>query len=193
MLATPLTLSEFFDDQPDREDLLSALDEGKHKKLQAVIKTTPGFSRDLIGNSISEAFKKMLDVNLLEIFFGAWGKLSELQAYLDRYRHPPNEISLVPLGEHTISSTHHPSLEILIKQKRIAELTFDVLLKLKLESFVLKIQDGCIHEIASGTYTGAGIVKYGEQKLVEKKSSTHRLPGNMALKECFEIPKLIAD
>ena len=191
MSAIPLTLGEFFEEPSGKALLTKSLEPEKQNTLRAVLKGTPDLTWDSVGEEIGDAYRKLLDIDVFDIFCGAWAKVKELQTYLDKEKHPPGEVSLVPLAEHTIRSTHNPHIDILLGEKRLFKLAFDVLLKFKLSAFVLKIQDGCIHEIRAGSFIGVGIIKCGGQKLVEKKSHTHKLPGNLALKECFKIPKLI--
>jgi hypothetical protein len=191
MATIPLTIGEFFEENLDKDVLAKTLEPEKQTKLSVALKGTPELSWDSVAEEIEGAYRNLFDIDMLKIFCGGWAKLKKLQEYLDKEKHPPEEASLLTLAEHTISSKHHPHIDIMLGEKRLFELAFEVLLKFKLMSFVLKIQDGCIHEIKAGSFIGAGIVKCGGQKLVEKKSGEHKLPGSVAFKECFKIPKLM--
>ena len=190
MSSIPLTIDEIFEMPSDEEVLSKSLDQGRQKELKAALKGIPEFSVDMVREEVGVAYRKLLDIDIFDIFSGAWLKLKELQTYLDKTKHPPEEVSLVPLAEHTIRSEHHPQIEILIGEKQLFNITFDVLLEFKLTSFVLKIKDGCIHEIKTGSFKCAGIIKCGGEKLVEKKSSKYKLPASIAFNECFKIPCL---
>ncbi len=188
MSTIPLTIGDFFEGHPSSEVLSKAVEPEKQQKIRAILKETPDLSWDSIGKEFGSAYRSILDINIFDVFCGGWAKVKELQAFADQRKHPPEEISLVPLSEHKISSKHQPRIEILFGGKKLFELKFEVLLKLKLEFFILKIQGGCIHEISAGSFTIAGMIKCGGQRLVEKKSPTYKLPANRALKECFKIP-----
>jgi hypothetical protein len=190
MTTIPLTIGEFFDEQSDENIVSKTLNPDQKKKLHAVLKDVPNLSLDHVGEEFKDAYKRILDVNMLEIICGAWAKLKELQTYLDQKKHPPGEVSIVPMAEHKIRSKHQPLIEILFGEKKLFELNFEVLMKLKLESFVLKIQDGCIHEIKAGSFIVAGMIKCGNQKIVEKKSRKYNLPSGIVFKECFKIPPI---
>ena len=60
----------------------------------------------------------------------------------------------MPLAEHTAKSEHHPYVEILLKEQPVGQIVFDLEFSLALEGFVLKIQDGTIREIHTGSGKG---------------------------------------
>ena len=190
MTTIPFTVGEFFNKGSDTDQALKTLNPDQKKQLQAVVKDLPNFSVDQVKGEFKDAYDRILDVNMFDIMCGAWAKLKSLQAYRNQKKHPPGEISIVPMGEHKIRSKHRPSIEILFGEKRIFELQIEVLLKLKLKSFILKIQDGCIHEIKAGSFMIAGMIKCGQQKIIEKKSPEYDLPRSIVLKECFKIPRI---
>jgi hypothetical protein len=191
MSATPLTIGEFFGENLDEDVVIKSLEPEKQDKLGVAVKGIPELTWKAVSNEVGDAYRSLFKIDMLDIFCGAWGKLKELQEYRDRDKHPPGEVALLPLAEHTISSRHEPKIDILLGEKRLFEIPIEVILKFKLKSFVLKIQDGCIHEVKSGAFAGAGIIKCGGQKLVEKKSGDLKLPGNMTLKQGFQIPRLM--
>ena len=190
MSAVPLTIGEFFGDNLNEESLVKSLESEKRDQLDVAVKGIPELTWQGVADEVGDAYRNLFQIDVLDIFCSAWAKLKELQEFLDKEKHPPGEVSLVPLAEHTISSTHQPHIDILLGEKRLFEIPFEVLLKFKLKSFVLKIQDGCIHEVKSGAFAGVGVIKCSGQKLIEKKSGNLKLPGSVNLRKCFQIPGL---
>ncbi len=138
-------------------------------------------------HNIRERFEPLLDVGLPDILAGAWNKYRLLLKYLDKEKYPPEEVILVPLVDHTIQSEHHPHLELLIDEKSIGKIEFQITLSLTLEGFTLKIQDGKIKEILTGTCKGEGTIKCENAVLVERELAPIRLPGSIDLGEGLPI------
>lgn len=183
---TPLTLFEFFKVRSCGDIVSQALKSADQNELKGI----PGFGWNLVKNKLGDAFREMLDIKMVDIFCHAFILLPELQDWLDRDQYPPGKIFHKELANITIRSEHHPKLEILLKQQRVAELTFDVELKLKLNGFVLKIQDGRIREIATGTCQGVGTIACRGQELASETTPKYQLPGNMVLEPGIQIPRL---
>ncbi|MBI4468835.1 MAG: hypothetical protein HY650_05870 [Acidobacteria bacterium] len=121
---------------------------------------------------------------------GAWNKYRPLLKYADRSKYPPEEVALVPLAEHTISSEHHPYVEIMWGEQSLGKLEFGIELEITLEGIVLKNQDGKIKEIKTGTCKVKGTVKYADLVILEKDSEEISLPGPIDLGEGVAIKPL---
>ena len=119
----------------------------------------------------------LLNIRLSEIMIGAWKKYSLLLKYCDPTRYGPDETFLVPLAEHTISSTHKPYIEIHVNEEPVTKIHFPIMLSLVLEGFVLKVQGGKIKEIQTGTCRGKGEIQCEGVTIREKQTDTCTLPG----------------
>lgn len=126
--------------------------------------------------TIDQALHQLLSLPLSQIIAGGWNQYRTLIQYRDRKKHPAEEVALVPLGEHTISSTHQPQIEIYLNDQRIGSLDFQITLALDLEAAILKIQDGKIWEVEVGSCRGGGTLKFGPAVLFERKTGKVRLP-----------------
>jgi hypothetical protein len=60
-------------------------------------------------------------------------------------------VSYVELSEHNITSEHHPSIDTKIGNVPVQRIEFTIGLSFRLKDFVLKIQNGMINEIQTGT------------------------------------------
>lgn len=182
-----MNLAQLFrDDGPGlsagRQDMIT----GAREHVTAQLENAPtlkGFE-----SGFDDAISEMLDIDVADIFIGAWTKLSELREYRDEARHPPDETALVPLLGHTVRSRHQPTIRIFSGQVEIAKLRFDVEVKFVVSAATLKIRKGRIMEIASGEYTMSGQVALAGKTLLEKTSRPYKIPGRVTLGEGVEIP-----
>lgn len=129
----------------------------------------------------------ILDIGILDIMVMAWNKYRILLKYADREKYPPDETFLVPLAEHTIKSEHCPSIEILINGNPIGKINFNITVSLMVEGIILKIQDGKIKEITTGTCKGKGTVMCENIVILEKQTESISLPGSIDLGEGIPI------
>ncbi|HSM40470.1 MAG TPA: hypothetical protein VK862_06940, partial [Afifellaceae bacterium] len=136
----------------------AAIERGEFPDIRARVNELPEISWPAASGAIADALKDALDVTLADVLKGAWAKANELDAALKR---PAGETTLVPLAEHTVKSVHHPEVEVVARhpvaggapaqESVIATLVFDAEFVLTLEGVVLKVRDGAIADITSGT------------------------------------------
>ncbi len=138
---------------------------------------------------VGEQIGKLSDIGLDDILLRAWAKYRHLRQYRDAEKYPPDETILVPLAEHSVTSTHKPYVEILVGERRVGRITFEIQLKLDLEGVVLKVRDGKIWEVKSGRCRGEGRITVGAATLIEKETPLIDLPGVIKVPKGFEIPE----
>jgi hypothetical protein len=185
MYPMPLTLAEFFKARSGADIVSRALKSQQRTKLKGI----PGLGWELVKRKFEDAFEKMLGVKMVDILRDTLILVPELQVYHNRNTYHPAKAFHKTLAELTIRSEHHPKLEILLEQKRIAKLTFDVDLELKLEGFVLKIEDGRIREIATGTCQGVITIACRGHELASEPTPKYQLPGKIVLDAGIQLPR----
>ena len=137
--------------------------------------------------TIASKIDALLGVRLSDIMIGAWKKLGILIKYSDPEKYGPEETFLIPLAEHTITSSHKPYIIVIINGLPAKQINFSITLSLILKGFVLKVQDGKIKEIQTGTCQGKGVIKCEEVTIMEKQTDTCRLPGVIHLGDGIPI------
>lgn len=191
MNTVPLTLSQFFslEDKELSPDRLSAIESGEQVSALKglVLKQTKGVGWGVIKEEIFKKLGDLLEISIPDILVAAWNKYEILLKYLDREKYPPNESFLVPLAEHCITSEHHPFVEILVNDQPVGKIGFDINVTLTLEGIILKIQDGKIKEIFTSTCKGKGTISYDHKVILEKKTESVPLPGNIDLGQGIPI------
>jgi len=191
MLTTATSLLELFraDDQGATAHQ-QGLIEKTHEGLTAKISGIPDISVAAVEEELGDAFDEILDVGIADILSGAWVKLKELQEYRDKERHPPGEISMVPLHRHALLSRHHPTISLYSGDTKIAEFKFDIEAKFEVRAAMLKIRDSLIIEIISGEYQMSGLISLAGEVLVKKATQPYKIPGHFSLGSGIEIPAL---
>jgi hypothetical protein len=133
--------------------------------------------RELIAKKSAE----ILDLNVIDVLLDAWKKYMQIEQYADKSKCEPKETILCPLAEHTVTSEHHPYLEILLKERPVGRIVFDLDFSLTLEGFVLKIEDGAIREIQTGSGKGEGSLSLANTVLLKRELRPVRFPGHIHL------------
>jgi hypothetical protein len=151
-------------------------------------------ARDVKGVGWPVAFSELvnkigdvLDVQLSDVLAAAWKKCREIRKYADSTAYPPGETFLVPLAEHTVTSVHHPRIEILVDDHPVATVDLEIEAAIALEGVILRISDARIRGVATGSCTGSGAITCEGFLLLEKKTEPFRLPGTIDLGEGIPI------
>lgn len=153
----------------------------------SIAKEIKGLRWNYAREEIMEKIGDLMDVSLVGVMGAAWKKYEALLKYADSEKYPPDEMILAPLAEHTLTSEHHPYLEILINDQSVVKIEFTITLALSLDGFVLKIQDTKIKGIQVGSIEGNGTITMGETVLVEKGFDAISIPGSIDLGEGIPI------
>jgi hypothetical protein len=126
----------------------------------------------------------LFDVSLPDILVSSWKKVIDLQKLLDESRKSPGETMYLELAQHTISTEHHPSIEIRIKNIPLPKrIEFVVQLTLTLKGFVLTIQGGKVTEVRTGSCEGKGTIAFERLTIAEKKLEPIVFPGVIPIRE----------
>ena len=153
---------------------------------------TPGTIWNAVEGQVGEAVANALAIPLTSIFAGAWNRYKPLWEYCDPKRHPPEESNQVPLAPHTIDSKHRPFIEIVLGEKPIGSLEFDVEVSFKLEAAMLTIQDGKFKELATGEAGVQASLSCEGATLIKRELGDYELPGKISFGEGIPIrPDLV--
>ncbi len=188
------TISQFFNLLDNSPEWASKA--ANSKAFQEVKKS---LAQELKGLALPPAFCELLlnelpralDIEMSSLLLRAWGKRNEIAEYRDRQKYPAGESHAVPLLEHTVISKHQPRIKVVINQKPLKkiefDLKFDVLIQLIMNGVVLKIRDGRIMEILVGSCNGYGLIEYAGLTILEKKTSPYEFPYMISLGEGVSI------
>ncbi len=124
---------------------------------------------------------ELLNVPIPDILLTSWKKTNVLRELLEESKKSPETALHLALGEHTINSQHRPHIEVRIQKVSVKKLEFTLRLIFKLKGFVLKIQNGAVTEMETGTCEMQGTLEYQGLPIAEKKAAPIKLPGRMSL------------
>lgn len=156
----------------------------------------PELSANAVREELNAKIGEVLGTGIDEVLVASWRKFQDFQEYADPAKHPPEETILVPLAEHTIRSSHHPHVDLMVKNVTIGSVHLVVELALALEGVVLKIQGGKIRDVRGGSCRASGTLlcsvetRLGAKELlnVEKETRKFELRGAIRLGDGIAIP-----
>ena len=131
-----------------------------------------------IRNSIGALFQ----MSPLEILTGAWKKYELVAKALDESKRNPQDLIFRSLAKHTAKSIHHPYLEVLIENRSFGKLEFELTAVFEVEGLTLKIQNGEITEIMTGSCQGSMYLAFEGESLMEVRTQHIALRGSIPLK-----------
>ena len=131
----------------------------------------PGAARQ-----IAQEAALLVDTPLTPALKKVYGSANLLHRYLDRSQYDPEEVIVVELAEHTITSSYAPTLDVVINEYPIPALRLDVEVALALKGLILKIQDATIRQITPGTCQASGTIAFHGHVLAEQQSAPLVLP-----------------
>jgi len=145
----------------------------------------------VFGLASETAVKKIcdsLDADVIDVLAGAWSQASALHGYKDATKHPPEQIATVNLGQHDITATEEPVIEMTIAHAHVAELRLTITMSIRVKSVALSIQAGRIIAVAPGECSVRAQVKYKTHVLKECETPSLAFPGRMQLGNGIAIP-----
>lgn len=169
MSAESLTLRSFF---ADGETLAVRGAE----VLAGVADRLPG--GEGLAKAIEGALDQAFDVELGDVLLASWEQADALtKALTDDSK---DEVVVLPLLDHTVASTHSPTIDLFCGAKRLAELPLEIQLDLQLKGLALELKGGKVTGVRSGEISGHGACTIGGVALVEKETPPMALPGRLA-------------
>lgn len=178
----PATLKEFFLAPPSdwqarfmktAENQQSSSDIGRSSGIGDV-------DRRVMTNNVADKLKDALDVQINQILKSAWSQHRDLLDDLEKSKQTKGETFLVPLANHTIRSTHHPAVEVLVNDRRVAAFKFNANLMMRIHDAVLKVEGGEVIGAEAGAWQGVGQLKCGPVTLVEHETDEFALPASLS-------------
>jgi hypothetical protein len=92
----------------------------------------------------------LLDIDLVDVLVSAWKKYGALSAAAEETLLSPGEERYVDLATHRITSTHAPSVELLLDDVPVGSVDFELELGAVIEALRAVVTDGRLTAIRSG-------------------------------------------
>ncbi|MCW9708289.1 hypothetical protein [Fodinibius salsisoli] len=191
MMNQPNSLYQVFNDKEDggfTENLKRSLDgEGLRSMRQSLTEKSSMISWSGLSEDIKTKAGDLLSVTIPDILIRAWNKAGILNKYVNREKYDPEEVFLIELKEHTVSSKHKPYLDVEVNNKSIGRINVDVDLEILVKGGILKIQDARIRQLRTGTLKISGAIHCEGLEITKKESKEIKIPGKIALGEGIPI------
>jgi hypothetical protein len=185
MSEATLTFRELF--EVDAKDVSARVESGldvhqvAENARQEIAKEATSIRWPWVRDAVVEESRRLLDLNVIDVLVGSWKRYMQIAQYADNKKYSHKEEILAPLATHTVQSQHHPYIQILLKEHEVGRVKFDLEFSLILEGFVLKIRDGRILEILSGSGQGEGSLSLANDPLWKRELKPVRFPGHVSL------------
>jgi hypothetical protein len=135
---------------------------------------------------VAERLTELLDTPISQVLAAAWSRDPALAKYGDPKRHPAGEVALVPLADHTVTSSHRPSVELLLESAPLGSVEFQVDLAVTLRGALIGVRDGRIMELRAGRTTAEARLGCAGTAIAERRGEL-KLPGVIRFGEGIAI------
>jgi hypothetical protein len=95
----------------------------------------------------------------------------------------------VPLPSQRLQSRHRPALAVLVAERQLLEVVFDLSLELRLEGVVLRLREGVPRAVAIRRAQGSGILMLGRQMLSRFGEAPVSLPPVLSLEGAPQVTR----
>jgi hypothetical protein len=184
----PETLADLFDASRRSKRVGGPrLARAEREQLKAALKARSRIALADVEKEMGNAYRRALNVKLVDIFVGAWSGISAVAELGDTSKYPVGERHFVPLANHRITSSHQPKVEVLIDGMPLVTLALDVFLQAQFEAAVLEVEGGHIHAIKPGNCMATASVSCRGVPIVSASQRRLTLPAEMRLTPPFSI------
>lgn len=147
----------------------------------------PDFVMNLAASEAQRDIHDALHADVFSLLARGWCLAKELHAYTNTMQYPPEQTSIVFLGEHSVSTDLHPVVTLCIGAMRLHPLRFTLTLAANFRSAGLLIRGGYIIGLAAGDCDVSAQLRYGSIDLHKRLESRRVvIPG----RTLFEAPGL---
>jgi hypothetical protein len=124
-----------------RADVASAALEGTPR--------LPATAHRTLDERVGGVLHRLLDIDLGELVVEGWGDGGELADAAARGRHGRSVVEVAP-ADHRITSTHHPTVDVLAGGEAVTTLRFDLEVSLRLRGVVALVGGGFLLDVPHG-------------------------------------------
>lgn len=132
-------------------DELLTEDELAGKVRSAATSVVPKGALALIRRQVADAALEVLDIPFSDVLTGAWSRYSELMQAAELTRADPGRREDVVLAEHTVTSEHHPRVDVLVDDTLVASIHLLVELLCTVRALTVAVERAAIVEVGSGS------------------------------------------
>ena len=159
-----------------------------YAQMQEQMQDKAGAAWKMVQGNMDQHLARLLDIDVVRLLVDGWNKARELRKYRDESAYPPDEVIVVALSKHKLESQHKPHLELVVADRPVGRLHFQIDLTLNIDGAQLTIQGGRIMRIATGKTSGTGTIRCEGVIVGQKEAKLGALPGKIDLGAGVPIP-----
>jgi hypothetical protein len=159
-----------------------------YAQMQEQMQDKAGAAWKMVQGNMDQHLARLLDIDVVRLLVDGWNKARELRKYRDESAYPPDEVIVVALSKHKLESQHKPHLELVVADRPVGRLHFQIDLVLNIDGAQLTIQGGRIMRIATGKTSGTGTIRCEGVIVGQKEAKLGPLPGKIDLGAGVPIP-----
>jgi hypothetical protein len=178
----PLTAVAFlFGVEGSADALAQALDEKAvlgpvDDALNTLKKKVSQTGRQAAGSEITTVADELLDLDLANLVVAGWRKHKALTDAVERTLASPGSSEVVELLVHNFTTTHCPSVDLLIDDDPIATIHFELCFEFAVKGLVVTVRNGHVVTIHSGSCDVTGTLTAEGAQLASRRAHLE-LPG----------------
>ena len=159
-----------------------------YAQMQEQMKDKAGAAWKMVQANLNQHLGRLLDIDVVRLLVDGWNKSRELRKYRDEATYPPDEVIVVALSKHKLESQHKPHLELVVADRPVGRLNFQIDVAINIDGAQLTIQGGRIMRIATGKTSGTGTIRCEGVIVGQKEAKLGALPGSIDLGNGVPIP-----
>jgi hypothetical protein len=167
----PLTAAAFlFDGHDSIGELTQALeDNAVVGTFDQSLKHLSRAGRKAVDRQVATVVNGMLNLDLGDLVVNGLGKITDLIAAARRTLAAAESREIVELSTHTISCAHHPHVDVLVNDARVATLRFDLALKFVVKGLSGTVSNGRLVSLHAGACDVVGSLAAEGRQLVKRE------------------------
>jgi hypothetical protein len=139
-------------------------------RLGQALDALPAGQRDSAAREIRGAAVNLLGLRLGDVLFVAWRAHRALVAAARATVQNAGATELVQLATHRITSAHHPYVDVVVNEVKLATLHFDLSLVFDIDSLLATVRQGRLVALASGRCVAAASLACEGLELASRQS-----------------------
>ncbi|TDU73944.1 hypothetical protein [Streptomyces sp. KS 21] len=139
-----------------------------------------------VGRELATVVNGFLDLDLVSLVASGWSKHKALKEAARRTRRHPGSEEVVALATHTISSAHHPSVDLLVDGAPAATVPVNLNVLFRISGLVGVVRDGLLVAVRSGQCGVEGKLAVRDV-VVASREGWLDLPAALRLREPIDL------
>jgi hypothetical protein len=140
----------------DNADRLAAVaqtvsETGLGRVAARAIRDTTDSARSAVGAEIIRTVDALLDLDLGGLLATGWTKHKTLTSAAEQTRAAPGTSAVVSLLEHSVSSTHRPRVDLLVREKRIGSVHLELSVRFTVRGLAATVRGGKLVSLTGGS------------------------------------------